>query len=112
MHVNRDWDSSSFFAAALLRLRFASSSRRLACLAAAALPVRLANPKATAICRATAPPDRILTIRRVLRLIFQPAMLAHSPSKPSGSNMTSAKCRKFAATLPAWMPFPARAHRF
>jgi hypothetical protein len=112
MRVNRDWDSSLLFALALLRLRFASSSRRLACLAAAAFPVRLANPKATAICRATAPPDRILTIRRVLRLIFQLAMLANSRSKPSARSMIPAKCKKSGAILPAWMPFPPRAHRF
>jgi hypothetical protein len=48
----------------------------------------------------------------VLRLIFQPAMLANSPSKPFAWSMTPAKCRKSAVILPAWMLFPVRAHPF
>ena len=112
MRVNRDRDVFLLFARARLRLRCALPSRQQACLAAPAFPVRPANPTATAIYPATAPRVRILTIRRVLRLIFPPAMLANSPSKPSARNPVPAKQTKSAAILPVSTPFPVRTDRF
>src|SRR5208283_1497401 len=112
MHANRDQDLSLLFALARLCLRCALPPRRWAGLAAAVFPVRRVKPTATAICRATAPRDHILIIRRVPHLIFQRAMLVNLLSRPSAWNAETVKHPRSEAILLAWTSFPVHLLRF